>query len=93
MNECRSAKTRRPEHAAAVVCVLSLFVALVSRAAPLVLRSRGILTTGIRQSPTLIDRAVPRAFITGFRYGQTTGNLSAHVGPGQVNNSAADIAS
>src|SRR5277367_1438872 len=33
MNGCRSAKTRRREHAAAVVCALGLFVALVAGSA------------------------------------------------------------
>jgi hypothetical protein len=33
MNGCRSGKTRRREHAAAVVCALSLFVALIAGSA------------------------------------------------------------
>jgi hypothetical protein len=74
MNGCCSAKTRRREHAAAVACALSLFVALVAGSA-----LRPHYTTNALPEPgawTRVVEHVPRDF-KAVQSVSTTGSLIA----------------
>jgi hypothetical protein len=74
MNGCRSAKTRRREHAAAIVCALSLFVALVAGSA-----LRPHYTTNTLPEPGAWTHAVEHVQhgVNEFRPVNATGSLIA----------------